>query len=347
MLASPLPLPSVVLWEVTYACPLRCSHCYSESGVRPSRQLAAADMLRLADVLASLSPRVVHLSGGEPLIVRGLLDVTERLQRAGVAVVLTTSGFGLTDELARGVARTCHSVHVSVDGAHAATHDRIRGRAGSFDAALAALGRLDALSRERRAAGGARVRFGIDFVVLRSNFDELDALVADVSTRFSELEFIIFNCVVPQGLASRESYERELPTDAQVAALASDAFVDALQARARRGVVVQVRDNLDLMMHPDHVAEGIDWTLDRIIVEPDGLVRALEVYEGHVGNLLRDDPREVWQRVLARREDPFVTSELAGARTMASWSAAVRRIDEKFASPDDLVRLGKRKPYGG
>ena len=38
-------LPSVVLWEITYACPLRCTHCYTESGRRPSRQLSLDQML--------------------------------------------------------------------------------------------------------------------------------------------------------------------------------------------------------------------------------------------------------------------------------------------------------------
>lgn len=339
------PLPSVVLWEVTYACPLRCIHCYSESGVRPSRQLGYDEMLRVAEALARMGPRVVHLSGGEPLVVRGLLDVVERLAAAGVAVVLTTSGHGLTPELASGLSRLCHSIHVSVDGADAATHDRIRGRDGSFASALEALAAWNELSRLRRGAGGPPVRFGIDFVLLRSNFHQLRRVVTELVPRFGELEFVIGNGVVPQGLASREGFEDDLLTDEQTAQLADPEWIASLAALAPDGVVVQLRDNVDLRMHPDLVESGTAWTLDRLIVEPDGEVRALEVYEGHVGNVLTDSPEVLWERTRARRSHPLVRGELATVHSSAEWAAATRRIDRHFASPADQERLDRRKPY--
>ncbi|ARX89288.1 hypothetical protein SMD44_08775 [Streptomyces alboflavus] len=83
----------MVVWDTTYACPLRCSHCYSESGRRPSRQLGPDDMLRVADALVALGPRVVALSGGEPLVVRGVFDVAERLRAGGVKLSINTSGW--------------------------------------------------------------------------------------------------------------------------------------------------------------------------------------------------------------------------------------------------------------
>src|SRR4029077_9811511 len=129
--------------------------------LRPSRALAPADALRVADRLLTISPRVVHLSGGEPLLAKGLFAVAERLTRGGVAVVLTTSGFGLGPDEARAIAAWCHSVHVSVDGPDAATHDRLRGREGSFAAASESLELLDRLARARREAGQPRLRFGI------------------------------------------------------------------------------------------------------------------------------------------------------------------------------------------
>lgn len=338
------PHPSVVLWELSYACPLRCTHCYSESGVRPSRQLARDEMMEVADALAAFGPRVVHLSGGEPLIVRGLLDVAARLADKGVDVVLTTSGWGLDDTLARGIAELFHSVHVSVDGPDAATHDRVRGKSGSFDAALAALEAFDALSRAGRSRG-RRLRFGIDYVVLRSTFDSMSRLILEVVPNFPELEFVIFNGVVPQGLASREGYEVELLTDDQMRALGDLDFVDSLEKLAPKGVKLAVRDNLDLMMHPELVKEGAAWTLDRLIVEPDGMVRALEVYEGHVGDVRKESLETLWQRVQERRRDPLVTGELGRVRSSVEWARATREIDRNFASTDDLVRLGKRKPY--
>jgi MoaA/NifB/PqqE/SkfB family radical SAM enzyme len=337
----------VILWEVTYACPLRCPFCYSESGLRPSRALSPEELVRVADRLLTVRPRVVHLSGGEPLLVKGLWQAAERLQRGGVQVVLTTSGFGLEPDDARAIAAYCHSVHVSVDGPDAALHDRLRGREGSFAAALDALAQLDRLARARREAGQPRVRFGIDCVVTRSNFAVLERLVTDVAARFSELEFVIFNGVVPQGLASREGYEHELLDEAQMAALDSGELERAFAERAGGRVAVFTRNNFDLQMHPETVREGTAWTLDRMIVEPDGTVRAMEVYEGTVGNVL-DEPLDVlWRRSCERRYDPFVADLLGTVHSTAEWSAATRTIDRRFAGAADLVRLDKRRPYRG
>jgi MoaA/NifB/PqqE/SkfB family radical SAM enzyme len=339
------PLPSVVLWEVTYACPLRCPFCYSESGQRPSRTLPLPDMLRIADRLLTIAPRVVHLSGGEPLLVKGLFEIAERLQRGGVSVVLTTSGFGFDAQAARGIAATCHSVHVSVDGPDAALHDRLRGREGSFAAALDALAQLDRLARARREAGQPALRFGIDCVVVRSNFDALARLVTDVAARFSELEFVIFNGVVPQGLASRDGYEAELLDAAQMRALDDGSLEARLNLATDGKPAVFTRNNFDLQMHPETVRDGTAWTLDRMIVEPDGAVRAMEVYEGIVGNVL-DEPLELlWARSNERRSDPFVTELLGQVRSTVEWSAATRVLDRRFAAGAELVRLDKRRPY--
>ncbi|HZS40483.1 MAG TPA: radical SAM protein [Polyangia bacterium] len=335
----------MILWEVTYACPLRCPFCYSESGLRPSRTLPLEGMLRIADRLLTIAPRVVHLSGGEPLVFKGLFQVAERLQRGGVDVVLTTSGFGLDAAGARAIGTFCHSVHVSIDGPDAALHDRLRGKEGSFAAALDALSLLDRLARARREAGQPRLRFGIDCVVLRSNFEALPRLVTDVASRFSEMEFVIYNGVVPQGLASRADYADELLDEAQMKALDSGELEARLNQLAGERLAVFTRNNFDLQMHPETVREGTAWTLDRMIVEPDGAVRAMEVYEGIVGNVL-DEPLDVlWRRSCERRADPFVAEQLGKVKSTAEWSAATRVIDRRYADGAELLRLDKRRPY--
>ncbi|MCZ0982320.1 cytochrome P450 [Streptomyces diastatochromogenes] len=58
--------PLEVLWDITYACPLRCTHCYSESGRRPARRLSGEDMLRAADAILALGTEGVCLAGANP-----------------------------------------------------------------------------------------------------------------------------------------------------------------------------------------------------------------------------------------------------------------------------------------
>jgi organic radical activating enzyme len=331
-------MPTTVLWEITYSCPLRCHHCYSESGRRPARHLPVAGMLEIADVLISMQPRLVHIGGGEPMIVKGIIEVISRLVGGGVSVVVSTSGFGIDEDMAAVLARLLHSIHVSIDGPNAEIHDRIRGRAGSFDDAINATRIFD------RLAGTGNIKLGIDSVLIRSNFETPPMFLRDVTPRFPNLEFILFNAVAPQGLATRETYVDELLTDAQMALMADPEYGQSLQAQASGDVLVMLADNLCLRMDPESVRNQTA-AVDLMILEPDGLVRALPLYEGTVGDIRRDPPRLLWERVLRHREHPFIVDQLSKVRTMQEWSAAARQIDQFFAAPADLIRIGARKPY--
>ncbi|QLE75238.1 radical SAM protein [Streptomyces rectiverticillatus] len=333
--------PEVIIWDTTYACPLRCSHCYSESGRRPSRQLSPPDMLRVADALVSLGPRVVALSGGEPLIVRGLFEVTARLRDAGVKMSVNTSGWLMNRALAGRLADHFDEVIVSLDGATPEVHDRIRGRAGSFDRVMAALALLDEVAQERLAAGRERLVFGIDCVVIRSNFGQLEDFAADIAHRFPRLRTLAFNSAVPEGLASRREFcRRELLDDAQVARLTSAEQLARLRELAPASVSVFTTDNFNLVMNPERVARRVDTPVMQ--VEPDGRVRGIPVYEGTVGSLLEEPAALLWERTLDRLTDPFVVETLSSVHSMQTWAEAVRRMDLRFGSPEDLARIGRR-----
>lgn len=330
--------PSYVIWDMTYACPLRCVHCYSESGRRPSLQPSPADMERIADALVSLRPDEIAFSGGEPLVVRGALGLARRIREAGVRVSLYTSGWTLTPELATRLAEEFTEVHVSVDGATAATHDRIRGRRGSFARALGALSMLDDAAARR-----PDFVFGVDSVVVRSNLDEVEAVCRDVLPRYPRLAQVLFGAVIPSGLASRSGFARlELLGDEELARLCDPEFAAKLRALVP-GVNVQTTTNRELQMHPDLIAEGM--VFPAMQVEPDGGVRAMPIYEGTVGNILTEDPGELWRRAVERWSDPFVTEVLRTARTWPEWAAATRRIDERFGSAAVRERIGNRPAY--
>ncbi|WP_219468452.1 radical SAM protein [Nonomuraea rhizosphaerae] len=323
--------PLEIIWDITYACPLRCVHCYSESGRRPSRQLRRADLLRMAEAIVAMKPFGISLAGGEPLLVKELFEVVGRMTDAGIKVALFTGGWTLRPEMLDDIKRGFFRVSVSVDGATAEVHDRVRGRRGSFDRAMGALAMLD----------GTGVDFGIDFVVVRSNFQQVEQVCTDVVPRFPGLRFVSFGAVVPEGLASRESFaERELLSDAQVATLGDPAYRERLRALVPPSVHVTATDNLALQMHPELLREGRCYPA--LQIEPDGEVRAMLAYEGTVGNLLTDSPAELWRRAVERWHDPFVVDALTPVRTMEQWAEATRKIDLHFGSAADRDRIARR-----
>ncbi len=337
--------PPDVNWDVTYACPLRCAHCYSESGRRASRQLETAQLLRVADALVSLRVPTVQLSGGEPLLVKGLFQVAERLSQAGIEVSLYTSGWRLEPEMIPEMFRLFSHIHISVDGTTAAVHDALRGRAGSFQRAMRALTLLDEAARRERERGGKSIIFGTDCAVVRSNFSQLESFCSVLAPRFPELKFLFFGAAIPSGLGSRQGFaEHELLTDEQLRQLGSPAFSEQLLSLCPEGVQVRTVDGFDLQLSPERFESGRASSY-LMQVEPDGQVRGMPIYEGTVGNLLTEPAQEVWERAFARPNDPFVVQALAGAKTMQDWARAARLIDLHFGSEEVRARIARRPEY--
>jgi molybdenum cofactor biosynthesis enzyme MoaA len=336
--------PDEIIWDITYACPLRCLHCYSESGRRPSRRLSNGDLLRVADAIVSMAPRGVAIAGGEPLLIPTLPDVITRMTGAGLPVTVYTSGWLMRPGDARLLAELCTGVVVSVDGATAQVHDRIRGRQGSFARAMEALRQLDAVLAERRAHGGRYAELGIDCVLLQSNFHQIEEFCTGIARQFPELRSVTFGAAVPGGLAGRTGFDRhELLTEEQMAMLNDPARTARLRSSAPASVAVEVTDNRVLQMRPDLVAAGM--VFNAMQLEPDGEVRAMPIYEGTVGNILAEPPAVLWRRARARWSDPFVVEALSGARTMTQWAAAARRIDLHFGSDAVRARIERRPAF--
>lgn len=336
--------PTHILWDITYTCPLRCTHCYSESGRRPSRHLSPDENLRIADRIIALGPAGVGLAGGEALTVRGVFDIVERLMSAGIEVYFYTGGWPVQPHAIEQMSRLRPRVHVSVDAATAEVHDRIRGRAGSFDRAMRALRMLDDASRELRERGAEPITFGVDATIVRSSYDHLEAFCTDIAPQFPEMSFLALSSVVPSGLASRESYaDAELLSLDQSERLAGAETTARLRALAPASVEVLTSTNWAMSMRPDLVRQGKYFRA--CAVEPDGEVRAMCIYEGTVGNILTDDPAELWERAVARWEDPYVVETLSGVRTPAEWAAAARLLDRRFGSAADLERIARRPVF--
>ncbi|MDQ3611721.1 MAG: GTP 3',8-cyclase MoaA [Actinomycetota bacterium] len=84
--------------SLTDRCNLRCTYCMPAEGLDwlPSPELLTDDeLLRLVGVFATMGVRTVRLTGGEPLLRRGLPGLVARLSELGLRSSLTTNGLGL------------------------------------------------------------------------------------------------------------------------------------------------------------------------------------------------------------------------------------------------------------
>jgi MoaA/NifB/PqqE/SkfB family radical SAM enzyme len=132
----------------TYRCDLECAMCDLPALGDRQRELDARGLQGILRAMRSLGCLGVGVTGGEPLLRRDLPEVLRYGSRLGLVMHLNTNGSLVTEEVARELARAdVASVNVSLDGPDAASHDRLRGRAGSFDRVLRAVSTLCAEPR--------------------------------------------------------------------------------------------------------------------------------------------------------------------------------------------------------
>ena len=127
-------------------CNLRCRHCWITPGFGDARATPSdfvnPEALRHAVVEAkSLGLCAVKLTGGEPMLHPGFMEIAHMLTAEGMSMDMETNGTLMTAENARHLKEKTNVrfVSISLDGPDARSHDSFRGVPGAFDAALRGL----------------------------------------------------------------------------------------------------------------------------------------------------------------------------------------------------------------
>lgn len=311
-----LSAPSLVEWLLTGRCNLRCIHCSTwRSGDVPDG-LSTPEALALADRVAELKVFNVILSGGEPFLRDDLAEVCGRLAGQGVNVLIPTNGGLVTPAAARRVvAAGPRMVQVSVDGQNAATHDHIRGVAGSFEAALAAIATL-------QDAGMPGV--GISTTISAKNVEELPAIV-DLALRLRVRSLNLRLCL-PCGRARQEYAALALAPERYRRVL-----VDFVRWRD------ELRDRLELasvepllaLIDADLAQAESDFSGDEFsgcgagktacCVWPDGTVSPCSYNDQAAGNVRQQDLGEIWRTSAVFRTYRDFATLVRGACTACDY----------------------------
>jgi len=125
--------PFLVVWDFTYACNLRCKHCYSTAGKPWKDELATKEALKVVDVLADAGVTALAFSGGEPLIRKDFFEIASYAAKRGMFVAVATNGTMITKDIAKKM-KECgiNFVQISLDGKKE-THEAFRGIRGIYD----------------------------------------------------------------------------------------------------------------------------------------------------------------------------------------------------------------------
>lgn len=183
--------PVTLAWETTRACPLRCLHCRAVAQPhRDPRELSTEEGLDLIGQAAALGTRVFVVTGGDPLARPDVYDLLRAAAATPMHVGFSPSVTArlTADRLAAAVDAGAGTVHLSLDGGCAETHDGFRGVRGSFRRTLAAIDAAHALP----------VRLQVATTVSRRTVDDLPAIAELLAGRVDSWTLFF---LVPTGRA--------------------------------------------------------------------------------------------------------------------------------------------------
>ncbi len=161
--------PRALIAEITHRCPLHCVYCSNPLEMqRRADEMPAADWISIFEQAAALGILHLHLTGGEPLARRDLVELVRAGRASGLYSNLITSGVGLDE------ARLDTLIEAGLDHIQLSFQDVAEGEANEFAGARshALKLRLAEIIRARRIA------FTINIVVHRRNLDRLEEMIA-------------------------------------------------------------------------------------------------------------------------------------------------------------------------
>jgi len=170
--------------SITDRCNYKCVYCRTGEAGAQYPELGIGEYLRLIEIFVGLGVTKVRLTGGEPLLRRGIVELVQELARmralegAPLDLALTTNGHLLESLAAPLKAAGLNRVTVSMDAVDAPVFERITRIDGSFPVVLAGI-------RAARDAGLSPVK--INCVLLRGfNDDQIEGFA-----RFAREENVV------------------------------------------------------------------------------------------------------------------------------------------------------------
>ena len=197
---------SYVRLSVTDRCDFRCRYCMAETmAFAPSdRLLSFGEIETLVDLLVARGVTKLRLTGGEPLVRRGILDLIARLgKRLGSGLeelTLTTNGSQLAGAAEALATSGVRRVNVSLDSLDAARFAHITRR-----------GRLEQVLGGIAAAKNAGLKIKINMVALLGlNGDEIEPMLRWCAGEGFDLTLIE---TMPLGEVEEDRTAHYLPLD--------------------------------------------------------------------------------------------------------------------------------------
>lgn len=303
-----LRAPLRVFYDITYACNLRCIHCFTDSGTKDADELSLDEKLTLAENLSDLGVHRVSIAGGEPLICPDTIPFIERCRELGLAVSMTTNGT-LMDEKTISILNrlSLKSLTVSIDGVKEKSIGRIRGMTAFYKAS-------DALKLLKKSYLGG---YSIKATLMKPNIDELEDIVR-YAVKYG-CGAVKFNCVRLDGRANENASTLGLTREEYIRTVKK---IESLKQKYEGDIAVKGPLNIFSKEQYDYIHElgfGCFGGKESICIDPMGNVRPCAHFPEHFicGNVREQSIGDIWRNSIVLKQ----FAELEGNETCRSCTS--------------------------
>ncbi|MEO8032090.1 MAG: pyrroloquinoline quinone biosynthesis protein PqqE [Gemmatimonadota bacterium] len=247
-------LPTTLLAELTYRCPLHCPYCSNPLEMsRADAELSTEQWKRVFSEARALGVLQLGLSGGEPMIRKDLEELVAHARSEGLYTTLVTSGLGLTRPRAERLkAAGLDHIQISFQDSDPVNAEKIAGTR-SVKQKMEAAALVKSLD----------LAFSVNVVLHRGNLDRLGEIIEMAAGLGADRIELANTQYYGWALTNREAL---MPTRAQVERSKPIAAAAIERYRGIMQILYVLPDYYE--MYPKACYAG--WGRVYILVTPDG-----------------------------------------------------------------------------
>ena len=289
-------------YSPTFRCDSKCIMCDSWRLKHKENELTLSEIEKLFEEARELGIYYLTINGGigEPLVRKDIVDILKLAQYEGFATNLITNGLRMNHDLAVEILSTePFKLHVSLDGATEATHDRIRGIKGAYTKTITALKTLCEVKKEL----GVHTRIHTDTVIMGINLHEIVdivKLVESIGAEFLCQPILIYPSIV--------DLKDELWIDKDRLIELEQVIETLKKLKRTRGVVLNTNKHLDMITNyfknPDtcRLNDVCSYLLMSLTIEPQGDVTTCLQ---KIGNIRNQSLISIWQSLDVTKQNLY------------------------------------------
>lgn len=279
--------PLFIAWQLNSACNLGCLHCCEEAGHSMPDELSKEESLDFCQQIVDLDIPYMAISGGEPMLCPHIFDVCQLIRDNNISLKIETNGEFIDKEVAlRFADLKMRSVQISLDGATAEAHERLR-LEGNWTKAVEACKLL--------VENGVNTE--IVFVPTQFNIHEIGEII---ELAYSLGVYGFYTGKTMRIGRAAKNWDVICPSEEEYAK-----FFDILQEKTEK-----YKGKMKIYYYPYDVIEELKYRLEKpsasLLVIPNGKVKLIGPLPFLCGDLKKKSLKDIWDDYKAAWRKPEV-----------------------------------------